>query len=253
MPARGRPQLPRPRRLPRPARQRAVGSALPLRPPRRAHRRRPGRDRRASAIRLVVDYRGPHEHETTPSRIAPDGPIRRHDRADRRRHRRGRLALGRDHRRDAAVASTRPTSPRSTSPRCGRRPTSSARSSTMLAEPEHLPAVFHCTAARTAPGSPPRSCSRPSGSTTRRSSTTTSSATGSAPRSASPRSVRPWPRTASTSSGSCPLFSAPRPGDGGGARRHRRDLRERRGATSPAPPAVAPATLDALRDHLLEP
>lgn len=102
---------------------------------------------RRLGVALVVDYRGPHEQATTPSRIEPDGRIRRHDRAigdgtvegvslwdailD------GSLA-GFD---EADLAAFYLTTLERSAGVFG-------EVLSMLAEPDHLPAVFHCTAGK---------------------------------------------------------------------------------------------------------
>jgi protein-tyrosine phosphatase len=98
-------------------------------------------------VQLVVDYRGPHEHEAMPSRIGLDGPIRRHDRAigdgtvegvslwdailD------GSLgAFGEDDLAEFYLRTLRTSAD------------VFGEVLTMLAEPDHVPAVFHCTAGK---------------------------------------------------------------------------------------------------------
>ena len=98
-------------------------------------------------IELVVDYRGPHEHETTPSRIAVDGPIRRHDRAIGDGTVEG-VSLW-----DSIMAGTLAGFDEDDLAGFYRATLRSAADVfgevlTLLAEPDHLPAVFHCTAGK---------------------------------------------------------------------------------------------------------
>jgi protein-tyrosine phosphatase len=98
-------------------------------------------------VRLVVDYRGPHEHEAMPSRIVVDGPIRRHDRAIGDGTVEG-VSLW-----DAILdGSLRGFDEDDLAEFYLRTLRTSAdvfgEVLTMLAEPEHLPAVFHCTAGK---------------------------------------------------------------------------------------------------------
>jgi protein-tyrosine phosphatase len=98
-------------------------------------------------VTLVVDYRGPHEHDTTPSRIAPDGPIRRHDRAIGDGTVEG-VSLW-----DAILDGSLTGFDESDLTAFYLRTLRSSADVfgevlTMLAEPDHLPAVFHCTAGK---------------------------------------------------------------------------------------------------------
>jgi len=98
-------------------------------------------------IALVVDYRGPHEHATTPSRIRADGRIRLHDRAIGDGTVEGvslwdaildGSLLGFD---EADLTTFYLATLERSADVFG-------EVLAMLAEPAHLPAVFHCTAGK---------------------------------------------------------------------------------------------------------
>ena len=98
-------------------------------------------------VRLVVDYRGPHEHEAMPSRIVVDGPIRRHDRAIGDGTVEG-VSLW-----DAILDGTLAGFDEGDLAEFYLRTLRGSAEVfgevlTMLAEPDHLPAVFHCTAGK---------------------------------------------------------------------------------------------------------